>query len=234
MDEHFLFYVPPDEIRHERLQFSEDEANHIARVLRKQPGDLVQVTDGVGNTMDVKLIVVDKKKVAGEVVATCMTPAIPERILAMGVIRQRERLEFAIEKAVELGVTKIVLVHSEHAGRMELKPKRIEKTMIAAMKQSRRPWLPAWEERDSFYDVLAEFREGREVVMAHPDVGRTCEWKADDSPMLLMVGPEGGFSQKELEQAVASGVKIVSLGQRRLRTETAACVMLTLANFHNH
>ncbi len=234
MDEHFLFYVPPDEIRHERLQFSEDEANHIARVLRKQPGDLVQVTDGVGNIMDVKLIVVDKKKVAGEVVATCMTPAIPERILAMGVIRQRERLEFAIEKAVELGVTKIVLVHSEHAGRMELKPKRIEKTMIAAMKQSRRPWLPAWEERDSFYDVLAEFREGREVVMAHPDVGGTCEWKADDSPMLLMVGPEGGFSQKELEQAVASGVKIVSLGQRRLRTETAACVMLTLANFHNH
>ncbi len=234
MDEHFLFYAPPEEIRHERLQFTEDEANHIARVLRKQPGDLVQVTDGVGNTMDVKLIVVDKKKVAGEVVATCITPAIPERILAMGVIRQRERLEFAIEKAVELGVTKIVLVHSEHAGRMELKPKRIEKTMIAAMKQSRRPWLPAWEERDSFYDVLAEFREGREVVMAHPDVGRTCEWKADDSPMLLMVGPEGGFSQKEVEQAVASGVKIVSLGQRRLRTETAACVMLTLANFHNH
>ena len=231
MDEHFLFYVPPGQIKHDRLQFTEDEAHHIARVLRKQPGDVVQVTDGVGNTMDVKLIVVDKKKVAGEVVATYLTPAEPDRILAMGVIRQRERLEFAIEKAVELGVTKIVLVHSEHAGRMELKPKRIDKTMIAAIKQSRRPWLPAWEERDSFYEVLAEYRESREVVMAHPEVEGTYEWKAGNSPMLLMVGPEGGFSPKEVEQAVASGVKIVSLGQKRLRTETAVCVMLALANY---
>jgi 16S rRNA (uracil1498-N3)-methyltransferase len=230
MDEHFLFYVPPELIKHDRILFSEDEAHHIAKVLRKQPGDVVQVTDGVGNTMDVRLIVVDKKKVAGEVTATYNTPAEPDRILAMGVIRQRERLEFAIEKAVELGVTKIVLVHSEHAGRMEVKPKRVEKTIISAMKQSRRPWLPAWEERDSFYDVLAEYRESREVVMAHPEVEGTYDWKGDDSPMLLLVGPEGGFSQKEVELAVASGVKMVSLGQKRLRTETAVCAILTLAN----
>jgi 16S rRNA (uracil1498-N3)-methyltransferase len=230
MDEHFLFYVPPEQIKHDRLQFTEDEAHHITKVLRKQPGDIVQATDGVGNTMDVRLIVVDKKKVAGEVVATYNTPAEPDRILAMGVIRQRERLEFAIEKAVELGVTKIVLVHSEHAGRMEIKPRRIDKTIVSAIKQSRRPWLPAWEERASFYDVLADYRESREVVMAHPDVEGTYEWKADDTPMLLLVGPEGGFSPKEVEQAVASGVKVVSLGQKRLRTETAVCAMLTLAN----
>ncbi len=230
MNEHFLFYVPPEQIKHDRLQFTEDEAHHITKVLRKQPGDVVQVTDGVGNTMDVRLIVVDKKKVAGEVTATYNTPAEPDRILAMGVIRQRERLEFAIEKAVELGVTKIVLVHSEHAGRMEIKPKRVQKTIIAAMKQSRRPWLPAWEERDSFYDVLAGYRESREVVMAHPDLEGAYEWKANDSPMLLLVGPEGGFSPKEVEQAVASGVKMVSLGQKRLRAETAVCAILTLAN----
>lgn len=230
MDEHFLFYVPPEGIRHDRLHFSEDEARHIARVLRKQPGDIVRVTDGLGNTMDVRLSVVDRKMVAGEVVATHRSPSDPERILALGVIRQRERLEFAIEKAVELGVTRIVLVHSEHAGSMEVKARRVEKTMISALKQSRRSWLPDWEERDSFRDVLEAYGAGREVVMAFQQAGGTYQWKGDDTPMLLVVGPEGGFSSEEVAQAVSRGVGFVRLGSQRLRTETAVCAMLVLAN----
>ncbi|MGM0738904.1 MAG: RsmE family RNA methyltransferase [Bacteroidota bacterium] len=132
MDEHFLFYAPPDHITDDRIVFPEEEAHHIATVLRKKAGDVVQATDGVGNTLEVRLDTVDKKTAAGEVTARFITPAEPDRILAMGVIRQRERLEFAIEKAVELGVTRIVLVHSEYAGKMEIKARRIEKTIITA------------------------------------------------------------------------------------------------------
>ncbi len=230
MKEHFLFYVPPDEILDQKISFPEEEANHIVKVLRKRPGDVIQVTDGVGNIMDVRLIEVDKNRVAGEVVKNYTSLAEPDRILAIGVIRQRERLEFAVEKAVELGVTRIVLVHSEYAEKMQIKAKRINKIIISAIKQSRRPWLPAWEERDSFYDVLADYKDGRKVIMAHSQEEGTYDWKPDDSPMLLLVGPEGGFSEKEVEHAVVSGAKIVRLGQKRLRTETAACALLTLAN----
>ena len=230
MKEHFLFYVPPDEIVDNQVQFPEEEANHIVKVLRKRPGDLIQVTDGVGNTMDVRLSKVDKRQVTGEVIANYITPDEPDRILAIGVIRQRDRLEFAVEKAVELGVTRIIFVHSDHAGKIDIKARRIDKSIISAIKQSRRSWLPAWEERESFYDVLAEYKEGRKVIMAHPDEEGTHEWKPDDSPMLLLIGPEGGFSEKEVKHALIYGAKVVSLGQKRLRTETAACALLVLAN----
>ncbi len=230
MNQQFLFYVPPRQIAENQIQFPEVEANHIVKVIRKRPGDVIQVTDGVGNIMDVRLSTVDKMRVSGDVIANYITPAEPDRILAIGVIRQRERLEFAVEKAVELGVTRIVFVHSEHAGNMDIKAKRIDKIMISAIKQSRRSWLPAWEERKSFYEVLADFKEGRKVIMAHPNEKGTYEWKPDDSPLLLLVGPEGGFSEKEVDHAIVSGAQIVNLGQKRLRTETAACALLVLAN----
>ncbi len=230
MNKHFLFYVPPGEIADNQIQFPKEEANHIVKVLRKQTGDVIQVTDGVGNIMDVRLSEVDKTRVSGDVIANYMTPAEPDRILAFGVIRQRERLEFAVEKAVELGVTRLVFVHSEHAGKMDIKARRIDKTMISAIKQSRRPWLPAWEERESFNDVLTAYKEGRNVIVAHPNEEGSYEWEPDDSPMLLLVGPEGGFSEKEINHALVSGARIVSLGQKRLRTETAACALLVLAN----
>ncbi len=230
MEQHFLFFVPPDQIMNDRLRFSEEEARHIAKVLRIRPGEVVQVTDGVGRTMDVRLLEVDKKRASGDIIASCHTPAEPDRILAMGVIRQRERLEFAVEKAVELGVTRIVLVHSDHAGKMEIKPTRIEKTIVSAMKQSRRPWLPGWEERGSFNDVLAAYRDSRTIIMADSSTDGTYRWKPDDDPMLLMVGPEGGFSPHEVEQARACGAQIIRLGNKRLRTETAVCALLALAN----
>lgn len=230
MDEHFLFYLPAEEIREERMWFPADEVRHIVKVLRKQAGDIVQATDGTGRLLDVELIVVDKKKVAGEIVRSREVPAGPERILAMGLIRQRDRLEFAVEKAVELGVTRLVLVHSDHSGQMNVKAQRIDKTIISAMKQSRRCHLPVWEERGSFYSVLAEYRENRSLIVAHADGETAGNWPTGSNSALLMVGPEGGFSENEAGQFVASGAKLVKLGENRLRTETAVCAMLSFAN----
>ncbi len=229
MKEHFLFYAPPESYRYDNVQFPEEEAHHMFKVLRKRPGEMVQVTDGVGHRMDVRLDVVDKKKVTGEVIAKKETPPEPERILMMGVIRHRDRLEFAVEKATEFGATHIVLVHSDHAGKMTIKPSRIDKILISAIKQSRRFRLPKWEKRNSFFEVLSEYRENRKVIMAHPGDHGNQKWKPDDAPSLLMVGPEGGFSDKEVEQAVASGASLVRLGPTRLRTETAVCALMTLS-----
>ncbi|MDG5767790.1 RsmE family RNA methyltransferase [Balneolales bacterium ANBcel1] len=233
MDSHFLFYVPPEQSRSDHIVFPEEEAHHMVRVLRKRAGDLVQVTDGTGNLLEVRLTHADRKSVTGEVISRVAIPPGPDRILAMGVIKQRDRLEFAIEKAVELGASRIVLVHSDHAEKTGIRPSRVAATILSAMKQSRRCHLPAWEERDDFKSVLLDYGPGRQVLMAHlsseesglqdPSAGRS-----NDAPSLLLVGPEGGFSEEEIADAVTAGAGEVSLGSARLRAETAVCALLAL------
>lgn len=253
MDDHFLFYVPSDQMVGNQIRFSDEETRHISKVLRKRPGDVVRVTDGSGLLLTVRLFDFGKREVCGEVIDRELTPAEFERILALGVIRQRDRLEFAIEKAVELGATRLVLVHSDNAEKVSVKASRIDKIIISAMKQSRRTHLPQWEERESFSDTIAVYRDNCKIFMAHPGGSDRTEWmptnndlvtaKKPDSeqrpddleqrpddvkPQLLLVGPEGGFSDVEVGQAVDSGAELVSLGPTRLRAETAVCAILTL------
>lgn len=228
MDDHFLFYVAPDDIISNKVRFPEEEGRHIAKVLRKKSGDVIQVTDGLGHRMDVRLTLHDKKRVEGDIVATAVMPEDTERILAMGVIRQRDRLEFAIEKAVELGVTRIVLVHSDHAEKVSVKPSRVDKTIISAIKQSHRYRLPEWEERESFYEVLSEYRQNRRVITALAEEEGVRNMISENSPSLLLVGPEGGFSRAEIGHITAFGSQFIQLGKTRLRTETAVCALLSL------
>lgn len=230
MDDHFLFYLSSREyISDEHVQFSESESRHIVKVLRKRSGEVVQATDGRGHRMKVKLHEVDKKNVTGTVYEKVPVPKEPEKILALGVIKHRERFEFAIEKSVELGVSKIILVHSRYVEKKGIKPLRLEKTIISAMKQSRRCWLPEWEEQDSFTDVMIHYGKERNVVVAHP-AGRK-KIDADffsHSSLLMLVGPEGGFSNNEIASAKSFGAQFVNFGESRLRTETAVCVLMSL------
>ncbi|MEX2657103.1 MAG: RsmE family RNA methyltransferase [Balneolales bacterium] len=248
MDDYFLFYVSPEHIQGGRILFPGEEARHLVQVLRKRPDDVVRVTDGAGRRMKVRLIQADKKQVTGEIMSTEEVPSGPELILAMGMIRRRDRLEFAIEKAVELGASRIVLVRSDHAENVSLKPGRIDRIIISAMKQSLHCRLPAWEERGSFHDVLAAYGDNRKVFLAHPE-GVDMEYStnkergdetgpgfnsvmpgASPTGCLLMVGPEGGFSEVEMEQAVTSGAQLIRLGTKRLRTETAVCALMVLVS----
>ncbi len=226
MDDHFLFYADPEHIRNNVVHFPEEEVRHIVKVLRKKPGDRVQVTDGSGKRMDVRLMEIEKKRVTGEIVATEVEPAEPERILAMGLVRKRERLEFAIEKAVELGATHIILVHSDHSEKMSIKAPRVDNIIISAIKQSQRCYLPKWETRNSFGEVLEAYGKDRRVLVAHPRDSPVSENHAKDDPLLMMVGPEGGFSTEELEQAASAEAVFIRLAHTRLRTETAVCAVM--------
>ncbi len=229
MEEHFLFYIPSQYISGENVFFPDDEVHHLIRVLRKRDGDVVRVTDGAGRLLQVRLQVVGKKEVVGHVLEQTIIPPEPDRILAMGVIRQRDRLEFAIEKAVELGATRILLVHSDHAEKMRLRASRIDKTVISAMKQSKRCHLPSWEERHGFMELMSDYRESHKIIMAHPLGEENERWQPENTPMLLMSGPEGGFSGEEVSHAKSCGALVVSLGNARLRAETAACTLVGLA-----
>lgn len=228
MDDRFLFYVPPKYIHRDDLFFPEEEVHHLVNVLRKRSGDIVQVTDGLGCRMDTRLEISDDKAVKGHILASYYSEAGPDRVLAMGVIRNRDRLEFAVEKATELGVTRIVLVHSEFAGKMDVKSHRIDKTIRSALKQSRQLWLPAWEESASFIETITRHRDHRTILAAHPSGENIKMHEMKDSSLLLLVGPEGGFSENEMKEARANNAIFVRLGENRLRTETAVCALMAL------
>lgn len=212
--------------------FPDEEAHHILNVLRKRSGDIVQVTDGLGCRMEVRIEISEDKAVKGHILATHYSKAGPDRILAMGVIRNRDRLEFAVEKATELGVTRIILVHSELAGKTEIKARRIDKAIMSALKQSRQLWLPAWEESASFTETISRYWDNRTILVAHPSGESLKGQDVHNSSLLLLVGPEGGFSKNELEEARVYNASFVRLGESRLRTETAVCAMLALVGNH--
>jgi 16S rRNA (uracil1498-N3)-methyltransferase len=226
-----LFYAPPAAFRDGVVELPEDEGRHMTKVLRHRVGDEIVVVDGVGGRHRVRLAIVDRRRVMGEVVVSDNMTGEPKTSLTvgLGILKNTSRFETFVEKAVELGVTEIVpliTARSEHA---RLREHRLENIMIAAMKQSGRCRLPlihpARPLREVVDGVDAPLRfvchEGEgvsasilEALASSTSPGNTC----------VLVGPEGGFSDSEVDAARASGWTIVSLGPRRLRAETAAIV----------
>jgi 16S rRNA (uracil1498-N3)-methyltransferase len=146
----------------------------------------------------------------------------------MGIIKKRDRLEFAVEKAVELGVFEIALFRSERTVKENVRMDRLESIAVSAMKQSLRAWLPEITFYRSF-DALLNSYSDCTVFAAHEKIDSADKTitTGDSDKNLLLVGPEGGFSANEIEKLKSRNVKLLSLGRNRLRTETAALVFLS-------
>jgi 16S rRNA (uracil1498-N3)-methyltransferase len=231
-----LFYAHPDNIRGDRLELTGQEAHHAARVLRYRPGDSIEVTDGrgyrytgtVNRINDNTVSVIVDQKIYKE-------PPSPECWLGMGILKKRSRLEFAVEKAVELGAQRISLFKSDHTVKENVRMDRLEATALSAMKQSLRNWLPQISLFDSLEDLL-EAQTEAQLLMAHEKKKEEGDGALVSLPvgsagsantLLLLVGPEGGFSPREVQKVQRRNGRLVSLGRYRLRTETAAVVFLS-------
>lgn len=230
-----VFYVEPKHVIGQQFELTGQEARHAVKVLRIGEGDEIHATDGQGSRFTGKVQLTGKSSVMAAITQKEEKPAPdPECVLAMGIIKKRDRLEFAVEKAVELGASKIVLFNAEHTIKTKVRMDRLEKTVKSAMKQSLRCWLPEVRVLDSLEEVLKEF-EDHTVLMAHEKVGEEYRILNSESGIsnnktgkfLLLVGPEGGFSEREVELAEGQGAKMVSLGEYRLRTETAAVTFVS-------
>lgn len=198
----------------------------MAKVLRKSEGAHVQLTDGRGHRMKAVITRLHKDEVHVRVLSCESTAPPVDRVLAMGVLRQKDRFEFAVEKAVELGATRLVFVHSEHTLERNLRVSRIDKTIESAVKQSQRFYKPSWEVSSSFEQVIDRFARSHHVLLADPSGEPAHKVHPGWSAALLLVGPEGGLSAHEARQAVNAGARRVALGAHRLRAETAVCAML--------
>jgi 16S rRNA (uracil1498-N3)-methyltransferase len=221
-----LFYTP--DITSEIYTLPEEESKHCTRVLRLQQGDMVHLVDGKGclytaiiqdtHTKRCQLQVIDKQVEYGK---------LPYYIhIAVAPTKNIDRMEWFVEKAVEVGVSEITFLKCEHSERRELRLDRLEKIAISAMKQSQKGYLPLLHDMVPFQRFI-QTCVPEDTFIAHLEEDAVKSIKDYYRPHLqhcIMIGPEGDFSEKEIAAAYKAGIRPVTLGQSRLRTETAALV----------
>lgn len=227
-----IFYTNPTNRSEKFFELKGQEAQHASKVLRLRVGDEIYATDGLGNQYSGIVESIGKNSISASVTQKKeIRKPKPEKVLAMGIIKKRDRLEFAVEKAVELGASEIVLFNSDHSEKEKVRLDRLKTIAISAMKQSMRSWLPEIVFLHSMDEVLQKYSNHR-ILMAHEQIGfespKSDELKnQNEEKFLLLVGPEGGFSARETTLAKEYMAKMVSLGKYRLRTETAAVTFLS-------
>lgn len=221
-----VFYLPD---AHEGLvSFSEEESKHCVRVLRMNAGDRFLVTDGKGLLYDGELVEALPKK------ALAMLSGQRKGYdhwdynitIAIAPTKLNERTEWFLEKATEIGIDSVKLFTSYHSERRAANVDRFRKVMLAAMKQSMKSRLPEIHELVSFEKLVKQPFEGSKfIAWIDDDVKDTlCSSYTKGDNALILIGPEGDFSKEEVDLAIRHGFVPVSLGEARLRTETAALV----------
>lgn len=220
-----LFHQP--ELTNGIHRLSEEESGHAVRVLRMGIGARAEVTDGRGTRASVELTDTDRHGCGFRVLEQRYTDRTTLPHVAIAPTKNMDRLEWFLEKAVEIGVASVCPVLCANSERRVLKPERCVKVMLAAMKQSRQDWLPPLLPLTPFADFLCS-TDGP-MLLAHCRDGE----KRPIGPSMAMdswilIGPEGDFTSQEVEAAISKGAIPVTLGSNRLRTETAGIFALSV------
>ena len=200
------------------------EAHHCINVLRCNNDEDIEIIDGKGTLYVGVLNILNKKNIlVRDLKIVEQHPNNHLLTIAVAPTKNNARIEWLVEKLVELGVKDIILLHTEHTEKTYTKIDRLQQIIIAAAKQSKRLWLPTitdWH----FKDVISTSNEYKYKYIAHCNINDT-KYKTEldrQSSTLVMIGPEGDFSSKEIQLAITNGYIPLDLGSLRLRTETAA------------
>lgn len=235
MKEMRFFYVPNVQ---DNGELPEEEAMHALRVLRLKSGDEIMLTDGIGNFYKAEITVAATRKCVFKLLETIpQTPIWRGHLhLVVSPTKMMERMEWLVEKATEIGFDRISFINCDNSERRVIKVKRLEKIAVSAMKQSRKAWKPIIDEIVSFDELVAESTEGLRYI-AHcyeeikkVDLFNQLSISDKDEDVTVFIGPEGDFSLSEVRKAIDAGFVSVSLGESRLRTETAALYSVMMAN----
>jgi 16S rRNA (uracil1498-N3)-methyltransferase len=221
------------------ISLSGDEGAHL-KVMRLKQGEFIHITDGLGNLCKAKILDASNKKTnAVELIdITSSQPSNYRVHIAVAPTKNIARFEWFLEKATEFGINEITPFYSEHSERIKLRPDRLNKILVSAMKQSLKTYLPVLHEPTSLEALINKVSSGNEnKFIAWLD--REGQQKhllsvcPQGSSVIVLIGPEGDFNSREIELARAKGFLPVHLGKSRLRTETAAlaaCLIVNLAN----
>ncbi len=238
-------------IHHNIAEFSEGEYNHIVNVTRYDIGDFIEFTDGKGHLFKGKLIEINKRSCKVEIQETILQE-LPSLWIAMGILKNSDRMEWAVEKCTELGVFSLTFLHTKNSERSKINLDRLRKTAISAIKQSHTSHLPQMEDL-KFTEFINQFSgekfnymnkyiafcdisnlgdminvNGNSISISNL-ISNSKDLKNND---LIAIGPEGDFSLEEVALALTKGFRLLDLGNRILRSETAVVSTCAIAN-HN-
>ena len=235
------FYVSPQNIGEDTIQIKGEEARHILTILRHKRGDLIDVVDGCGNRYRVNITHTGRNNLEGKILSQVRKENEPITNLTLAqAVCKGSKMDWVVEKCTEIGVSNIIPLLTERTEidfknpqQEKSKIERWKRLAISSMKQSLRCCLPKISPATKIEDLLKNTKNYDLVLMASLEGGSKNLEDLDElgnrpKNILILVGPEGGFSVDELKEAEEKRVIPISLGTRRLRTETAGIVFLSL------
>jgi len=218
-----LFYAPDLSAEHSFCHLSPEESQHAVKVLRKKMGEQIDLFNGKGLIGTGIITSQSHKEVSLEVINTTQTPASKNPLhIAIAPTKMNERFEWFLEKSTEIGIQRITPLLCDQSERKQINPDRMNRILLSAAKQSLTTFVPQMDELTSVDDFIQQHPDG---VMAHcAEDSEKNPWPSQiqNTPKgLIIIGPEGDFSSREIALAKSKGWKTCSLGTTRLRTETA-------------
>ncbi len=229
-----LFYTT--DIQGKLAIFHDEEARHCTQVLRHSPGDIVHFVDGQGSFYKGVILDFTKKECSIQIQQQREEPAKTFKThIAIAPTKNIDRFEWFLEKTTEIGIDEVTPLLCEHSERRQIRPDRLEKILVAAMKQSLKARLPKLNVLTLFEEFISQ-NIAQQRFIAYLDEGKNPHLKEicrAEQSVIILIGPEGDFSQQEIQTALDQGFAGVSLGESRLRTETAGIVACHIVNLIN-
>lgn len=228
----YLFYTP--EAIHGDFYLEEEESKHCVRVLRLKAGDRIHVTNGKGSIFECQIISINEKRcMVAAISINDENPKVNPLHIAIAPTKNIDRFEWFLEKSTEIGLQEVTPIICTRSERQTIKTERMHKVLIAAMKQSLKATLPALNPLTDFKKFLEIPITGQKfIAFIDENVKMELNDHFDETlPTTILIGPEGDFTPLEIELAKKFGFAPISLGNSRLRTETAGVVACTIVNF---
>jgi 16S rRNA (uracil1498-N3)-methyltransferase len=245
-----FFYIPSYSAEQQEVVLDEDNSRHAIQVLRMKTGDPLQLTDGKGALLTAAILDGHKKKCVVKVISAQTLPPKEQKVsIAISPLKNASRFEWFLEKATEIGVSEIIALICDRTERQHTRQDRLQHILVSALLQSQQTWLPVlrgptpfsqWVKEAEYADRLiahcleeprptedlAAWR--RRQITVGPPTSASAAPGPSATTSLILIGPEGDFSPEEVALALKEGFVPVTLGDNRLRTETAGVVAATL------
>ena len=232
-----FFYISEYNTSQKEIILDEDTSRHVVQVLRMKEEEKLNLTDGKGNLITAEIADAHKKHCAVSIIDSQFSSHVSRKVtIAISLVKNTNRFEWFLEKATEIGISEIIPLICERTEKQKFRHDRMKGICISAMLQSQQCWLPDLHEPVLFGDLVRRNFDDHRKMIAH------CLEENKDaladlqisklSNQLIVIGPEGDFSKEEIELALQNHFIPVSLGETRLRTETAGVVAATLLKLH--
>ena len=227
-----FFYISEYVPSQKEIVLDEDTSRHVAQVLRMKEGEKLNLTDGKGSLITAEVIDAHKKHCSVRIIDSRYISHNSRKVtIAISLLKNTSRFEWFLEKATEIGVSEIIPLICERTEKQKFRYDRMKGICISAMLQSQQTWLPVLHEPKQFNHLAIEQFDNQQKFIAHCEESGQKNSLSTFQPLnhsTILIGPEGDFTRQEIELTLINNFIPVSLGETRLRSETAGIVAATL------